>query len=90
MTPAVTAFDNFIQDYPGSIYREDALFYKFDSATRLAINSFEHLKKDREQNARAAYSNLKKQFPNTKYEKDAQKLLAKLQREIYGRTKEAK
>jgi len=31
---AIAAFDNFLQEYPGSKYREDALFWKFDSASR--------------------------------------------------------
>jgi outer membrane protein assembly factor BamD len=29
---ALVALDNFIADYPGTPYKEDALYYKFDSA----------------------------------------------------------
>jgi outer membrane protein assembly factor BamD len=32
---SVVALDNFIADYPGTPYKEDALFYKFDSNLRL-------------------------------------------------------
>jgi outer membrane protein assembly factor BamD len=28
---ALVALDNFIADYPGTPYKEDALYYKFDS-----------------------------------------------------------
>jgi outer membrane protein assembly factor BamD len=36
---AMVALDNFVADYPGTTFKEDALFYKFDSAYKLAINS---------------------------------------------------
>jgi outer membrane protein assembly factor BamD len=36
---ALVALDNFIADYPGTPYKEDALYYKFDSAYQLGINS---------------------------------------------------
>jgi outer membrane protein assembly factor BamD len=35
---ALVALDNFIADYPGT-HKEDALYYKFDSAYQLGINS---------------------------------------------------
>lgn len=81
LTPAVKAFDNFISDYPGSIYREAALFYKFQSSTRFAINSVYWLKEERLEEAKAAYAALKKQFPETTYQKDADKLLKKINKE---------
>jgi outer membrane protein assembly factor BamD len=34
----LVALDNFIADYPGTPYK-DALYYKFDSAYQLGINS---------------------------------------------------
>jgi outer membrane protein assembly factor BamD len=36
---SASALDNFIADYPGTPYKEDALYYKFDSAYQLGINS---------------------------------------------------
>jgi outer membrane protein assembly factor BamD len=36
---ALVVLDNFIVDYPGTPYKEDALYYKFDSAYQLGINS---------------------------------------------------
>jgi len=64
---AITAFNNFLDNYPGSIYREDALFYKFDSAYKLAINSVEWKQEDRTEKALRFYKSLIRYFPNTKY-----------------------
>ena len=40
LTPAMAAFDNFISDHPGSIYREEALYLKFESSTEFALKQF--------------------------------------------------
>ncbi|MCM4152125.1 outer membrane protein assembly factor BamD [Arenibacter sp. N53] len=82
LTPAVTAFDNFVSDNPGSVYREDALYYKFDAATNLAMNSVSYLKKERLNSAKSAYTALKKSFPESKYLKDADKTLEKVEKEL--------
>ena len=82
LTPAIAAFDNFISDYPGSIYREEALYLKFESATEFGLNSFTRLKQERMENAKTAYNALKKQFPETKYAEDAAKLLEKLEKDL--------
>lgn len=36
---AIVALDNFMINYPGTIYKEKALYYKLDSSYNLAINS---------------------------------------------------
>ena len=59
--------DNFIENFPGSIYREDALFYKFDSAYKLAINSVVWKQQERTEVALKFYKNLMRYFPETKY-----------------------
>ncbi|HEA21824.1 hypothetical protein LCGC14_1077430 [marine sediment metagenome] len=92
LNPAISAFDNFISDFPGSTFREDAMFYRFESATQFALNSFDRLKPEREKEARDDYNALKKQFPDTKYADKADKLLVKLAAGKPGSTeqKEAK
>jgi len=85
LTPAIAAFDNFISDYPGSIYREEALYLKFESATEFGLNSFSILKPERMENAKTAYNALIKQFPETKYADDAAKLLEKIEKDL-GKT----
>ena len=79
---AVAASENFVSDNPGSIYREDALFIKLDALTHMAMNSFESLQEERLTNAKAAYVNLKKQYPETKFEKEAEQLNEKIEKEL--------
>jgi outer membrane protein assembly factor BamD len=64
---AITAFNNFLDSYPGSVFKEDALFYKFDSAYKLAINSVERKKDERTEKALKYYRGLIRNFPQTKY-----------------------
>ncbi len=92
LNPAISAFDNFISDYPGSIYREDAMYYRFESATQYALNSLERLKPERLQEAESDYNALRKQFPETKYTDKASKLLEKINSEQqgFGQEKEAR
>ncbi len=80
-TAAIVALDNFMLDYPGSIYKEDALFYKFDSAYKLAINSVYSKMNERIQNAMKAYEGLISFNVNTKYKEKADKMLNRLQKE---------
>ncbi len=82
LTPAMAAFDNFISDYPGSIYREEALYLKFESASEFGLNSLARLKPERLENAKTAYNVLKRQFPDTKYADDAAKLLKKIEKNL--------
>lgn len=82
LTPAMAAFDNFISDHPGSIYREDALFLKFESATQFALNSFARFKPERLEEAKVAYNTLKRQFPETKYQEESDKLLKKIEKDF--------
>ena len=64
---AITAFDNFLEKFPGTRYKEDVLFYKFDSAYQLAVNSVPWKQKERTEKAFTFYKNLKRFFPETKY-----------------------
>ena len=51
---ALVALDNFISDYPGTIYKEEALYYKLDSSYQLAINSIPSKMEERLNNAKVA------------------------------------
>ncbi|RKR13390.1 Beta-barrel assembly machine subunit BamD [Maribacter vaceletii] len=87
---AVAACDNFVSDYPGSIFKEDILYIKLQATTHMAMNSYEVLKKDRLNNAKDAYSVLKKKYPETKFEKEADGLLKKIEKELKSFPTEAK
>lgn len=79
---AITALDNFMLDFPGSKYREDALFYKYDSAYKLAMNSVDFKKKERIEKAISAYDLLHNSYENGKYKKEAESMLATLNKEL--------
>ena len=76
---AITAFDNFVIDYPGTPYREKALFYRLDSSFKLAVNSVPAKMQERLVQAKGAYNNLIKFYPNSEYKKDADEMLAKIE-----------
>lgn len=78
---AIAALDNFVSDHPGSIYREDALFYRFEATARMGLNSFDHKKEERFKEARAAYNTLTKYFPTTRFAKQANNLLERIEKE---------
>lgn len=79
---AIVAFDLFLGDYPGTIYKEDALFYKYDSAYQLAINSIPAKMEERLNVAKTAHSNLIKFDANTKYKKTADEMLARIEKDL--------
>lgn len=79
---AIKSFEMFLSDYPGTPYREDAMFYKFDSMYKLAINSIESKKETRLKDAKEAYSTLSKSYPESEYLKEADKMLAALDKEL--------
>lgn len=79
---AITAFDNFIADYPGTPFREKALYYRLDSSYQLALNSVPSKMEERLKQAKTAYGNLLKQFPNSEYKKEADDMLAKIETDL--------
>ncbi|WP_019669464.1 outer membrane protein assembly factor BamD [Eudoraea adriatica] len=79
---AIAALDNFISDNPGSIYREDALYLKIEATTNLAINSTENRKKERLEEAKIAYNNLFKYYPETKYAEVANELIEEVDEQL--------
>jgi len=79
---AIVAFDNFVSDFPGTPYKEKALYYRFDSTYQLALNSIPSRMEERLNEAKGAYGNLIKFYPNTEYKKDADQMLAKIETDL--------
>ncbi len=79
---AINAFDNFLSDYPGTVYKEDALFYKLDSCYKLAINSVPQKMEERLHNAKSAYNSLVKFNASSKYKKEADEMLARIDKDL--------
>lgn len=79
---AIAALDSFISDHPGSIYHEQALYLKIEATTNLALNSTENRKKERLDDARIAYNNLLKYFPETEHADVANDLIEKVDEQL--------
>jgi outer membrane protein assembly factor BamD len=84
---ALVAFDNFIADYPGTPFKESALFYKYDSAFQLAINSVPSKMAERLNVAKIAYSNLVKFKADTQYKDKADQMLVQIEKKLQNFTK---
>lgn len=79
---AMVAFDNFLINFPGTDYKEKALFYKFDSAYLLAINSVPSKMHERLENAKNAYATLMKFKGDTQYKQKADAMLARIENDL--------
>lgn len=82
LVSSIQAFNNFVTDNPGSIYREDAFFYRLKSEMTLANNSIVTKQEERYQEALKYYQALIKSYPDTKYKKEAEKFYETIQEEL--------
>jgi outer membrane protein assembly factor BamD len=62
---SINSFNNFLLEYPGSKLREEALYYRLDSAYKLAVNSVEYKKEERLKVAQNYLESFLKNFANT-------------------------
>ncbi len=74
-TSAITSFENFIIDHPGSEFQDDAQFYLIESQYSYAINSFPSLIPDRLKVAKDYYDTFANRFPESEYRAQADELL---------------
>ncbi len=79
---ALVALDNFIADFPGTPYKEEALFYRFDSAYKLAINSVQSKMQERLLSAKTAYTSLVKFNPNNAFKQQADEMYARIETDL--------
>lgn len=78
---AIIAFDNMLEEYLGSTFKEEALFYRFKAANDLALKSTERRKLERINNAILAYEKLKRNFPESTFLVESNELLQNLEKE---------
>ncbi|GGF00632.1 Beta-barrel assembly machine subunit BamD [Chishuiella changwenlii] len=80
---AGVAFDNMIDEYPDSKFREEAMMYSLRSKAELSLN-FSRLenKELRLQDAKTQYLLLTRYYPETKFKDEAGKLLEKIEKDI--------
>jgi outer membrane protein assembly factor BamD len=79
---SIKSFDNFVFEFPGSSLREDAMFYKLDSAFKLAINSVEYKKQNRLETAKIYYTTFKEKYSNSKYINDVENMATDIEEEL--------
>ena len=75
---AIKSFDLFLIEYPGSVFREDAMFYRLDSAYKLGVNSIKSKKETRLNSAITYYNSFAKAYPNSKHKETADAMNAEL------------
>ena len=73
---------NTISDYPGTIYKEEALFYRLDSAYNLAINSIPSKMQERLVNAKVAHANLMKMEISAAHKEKANEMLSTIEKDL--------
>ena len=79
---SIRSFDNFIFQYPGSTFREDALFLRLDSAYKLAINSVRMKKLERLETAKEYLDIFNKSYADSKYLDDLDEMATVLEEEL--------
>lgn len=79
---AIASFNNFIADYPGSPFREAAYYYRFDSAYKLAINSFQVLMEERLKEAKEFSKAYKKYYPEGEYIPQVEQSLSEIDKRL--------
>lgn len=79
---AIKSFENFIFEFPGSSLREDAMFYKLDSAYKLAINSVDSKKEERLKEAQTNSEAFKRAFVNSKHITEVDRMTEDIKNEL--------
>ena len=68
--PAIKSLDNFIADNPGTIFREEALYYRWLSQYEIAINSIEARINERVTELERSFDNFLRYYPDTIFIED--------------------
>jgi len=80
--PALEAYDNFITDHPGSIYRKNAFYGRFNSAYQQAINSIPSVVNERLISAKDYYKSFIKYYGESDFRDDADAILADINKRL--------
>ena len=79
---SIKAFDSFISDFPGTPFKEEALYYKFLSNYELAINSIFDKKEERLVEAKELGDSLLDYFPESLFLEDIEKKFKNIEKEL--------
>lgn len=78
---SIQAFDNLLNDYLGSDFKEEALYYRFKAAHDFVLKSTDRRKPERIKDAIEAYEKLKRNFPESDYMEESNEMFATLESE---------
>ncbi|UOB17680.1 outer membrane protein assembly factor BamD [Abyssalbus ytuae] len=79
---AIKSWELFLSEYPGSVYREDALFQKMLASYNLAMNSIYNRQEERLNDTKSVYNTLKRFYSQSKYLREADKMLEDINNEL--------
>ncbi len=79
---AVVAFNNVLDQYPDTEFREEVLYYRLLAAYKLADNSIISKKRQRFIESRTAYREFLNLYPNSTYAQDVKELYSNIQEKI--------
>ncbi len=79
---AIVSFENLLEDYPSTKYRQQSIDYIMKAKFELGMHSIYDLKKDRLENAIAYARQIENDYPNTNSAKDALSMKEKLTKEL--------
>jgi outer membrane protein assembly factor BamD len=78
---AIQAFDNLLEDFLGTEYKEEALYFRLKAAHDFVLKSTDRRKLERIADAMEAYERLERSFPESEFIEDSNLMLATLQNE---------
>ena len=79
---AIKASDNFIASFPGTKYREEALYTKFNASYQIATNSIFSLKKQRLAELQKQFDIILRYYPETVFLDDLENKMIKVNSEL--------
>ena len=79
---AISSLDNFISNFPGTPFRENALYYKFLSQFEIATNSVPNKKLKRLEGAIETHNAILRYYPETLFMEDISEKLEEIQKQI--------
>ncbi len=79
---ALVSFENTLNDFPDTEYREELMFLKLRAAYEIAINSVEVKKQERLEEAQIAYQEFYNEFPESQKLEEANKLLKRINNQM--------
>jgi outer membrane protein assembly factor BamD len=79
---SIKAIDNFIGDYPGTPFREEAMFIQFRAASILAINSVFSKKEERLETAVSYFDDFVRAYPKSQFLDEGYSMMNDIEKEI--------